>query len=237
MSSSAPQHAVPSHGRRRDAHEKLEALLGSSGDKDAKWGWVVFRTGYRHMLLDSSWKTLETLTPEGLRGEAEGSYAPGVAQRLEWVTFFDESLIDAPAEELERRFRAWVRSRRPRDDGGVPGSSVPLYRYYLHSDADSLDSISAQAQNQATPDWIWLVRAWAENGEDRMRIPVGEIGPALYAKLASDEAWTALYHSGKYDEQLTDLNLDGYGIDPDGSYIWPNKWVDGKIVPPEEQKP
>jgi len=153
-------------------------------------------------MLDDAWDTLKILAGENTRESVSQSDAPEMADRLEWV-FVDEArsaLVDASVGELKQRFREWVRAEQKAGDG-VPDS--PRYQYFIQADCKSLASIFNNALNQWTPDHVNLIRAW-EGEDDVMKIPATAIGAELYAELADEGAWSALYHSGRYDEYLED---------------------------------
>ncbi|KAM7195863.1 hypothetical protein V8F33_006512 [Rhypophila sp. PSN 637] len=123
-SSAQPLLRRPDDWRILSAEKKIQWLLqqqdNTRGTKDAKWGWVVYRTAPRSYdnpwddprgLQDLAWRSLRTWYLQDPKNweDWDLSASPEVAARLDWV-FVDQpesALVNSSMQDFKEGFRKW----------------------------------------------------------------------------------------------------------------------------------
>lgn len=168
---------------------QIKWLLGSN--KNAKWGWVIYRCCYKPE-LDTTWDIFKRLLHKESYDSIAESDAPEIANNLDWLIVEDPALEGLSHNELKPRFRDWVRAEADYNVDGPEGSRHSRHEYFVQVDEAALLSFLDHRGVRANPTHVNLVRAWADplpeeeatdelgdevDGEDCMRIEATMVAP------------------------------------------------------------
>lgn len=113
--------------------------------KQEKWGWVIYRTGYKD---DLAWSKFKGLLLQNTAYKVGKSDAPEIINNVDWVFMDDREIFDqAPREFLRRHFNEWadnaVVTENPRaEEEGLKRWTSPRYRMFVQVDDDDLWTIT-----------------------------------------------------------------------------------------------
>lgn len=190
----------------------LEAL------KHEKWGWVIYRTGYKD---DLAWFKFKHLLSQWTAHNVSNSDEPGILNNVEWVFMDDRATFDRASREfLRQHFKQWaeasVVTENPRaGEVGLDRRTSTRYCEFVQVDDDCLRGITDGVDETwdisiGLPGCVYFIdgdwkpsRSESDEEEEEfegidgckeenvgwMLVPTSHLAPEFYTNIA-DSWWT-----------------------------------------------